>query len=115
MSEELKWIIGLALASMTSFTGMLIGAFYNMAARVRAGDEVLAAKIDGVGKTVKEGDDALHQRINRTRDEYVRRDDLDAHISRIYSMMTEQRTEAEKRHEATMNRLDKIIEATRSA
>jgi uncharacterized protein (UPF0335 family) len=42
---------------------------------------------------IKAGDDELHHRINTTRDEYVKRVDLDAHISRVENRMRDLREE----------------------
>lgn len=46
-----------------------------------------------VSNMIKVGDDNLHHRVNQTRDEYVKRVDLDAHISRVESRMRDLREE----------------------
>lgn len=43
----------------------------------------LIARDRYVLRLITQGDDKLHERINRTRDEYVRRDDLDHHVLRL--------------------------------
>lgn len=58
MDDDLKWLIGLG----ASFGLALIGAFKSLS------------------KSINDGDDALHERINRTHDDYVRRVDLDRHV-----------------------------------
>lgn len=52
-----------------------------------ARDRALLAMIgkvkDDAGELVKATTDPLHERVNRVRDEYVRRDDLNDHLARI--------------------------------
>lgn len=56
-------------------------------------------------RQINDGDAALHERVNRTRDEFVRRDDLDKHLARIDAniagMYAEQK-ETNKRIDAFM-------------
>ena len=77
---ELQWLVGLSLTLLVAIAGMAIGAFRAVSNRIdRAADQMRAA--------VKDGDDQLHERINRLRqdvsDNYVRRADLDSHMTRI--------------------------------
>jgi len=60
MEENVKWLLGFMITVIIAAAGY---------AR-------------HVSNMIKVGDDALHHRINQTRDEYVRRVDLDAHLSR---------------------------------
>lgn len=46
-----------------------------------------------VHKAIKEGDDQLHERVNRVRDEYVKRVDNDASMGRIDQTLQEIRSE----------------------
>jgi uncharacterized protein YPO0396 len=71
MDENVKWVVGFL------FSLILAVASY---ARY-------------VSNMIKVGDDQLHHRINQTRDEYVKRVDLDAHISRVESRMRDLREE----------------------
>lgn len=86
MSGELQWLIGTALTVLLATAGMLIAAF-----------RALSAKIDSSNASqteqIKEGDDKLHERINRVRDEYVKRIDLDGHLGRIDQTLREMRDE----------------------
>ena len=61
-----------------------------------------------VMSTIKAGDDTLHERVNRTRDEYVRRDDLDNHIRRIEKSVEEMRVEMREQRR-TNERLDATL------
>lgn len=76
MSDELKWLIGAAFTLVA-----LIGGFLTR-------DRQIA-------RLVKEGDDQLHERINRVKDEYVKRSDLDAHIIRLETSVKEMRSNLE--------------------
>jgi SMC interacting uncharacterized protein involved in chromosome segregation len=66
-------------------------------------------------KSIKEGDDGLHERINRTRDDlsnhYVKRTDLDGHLQRIEKGVSEMRTEMREERRDTNNRLDAVLAA----
>lgn len=63
---------------------LLIGGFIGgLIARDRALRDKFDTKIDSVEKTVNDKTEALHERINRARDDFVRRDDLDKHLTRI--------------------------------
>lgn len=86
MSGELQWLIGVSLTVLLTTAGMLIAAF-----------RALSAKIDSSNaeqtEQIKDGDDKLHERINRVRDEYVKRIDLDGHLGRIDQTLREMRDE----------------------
>lgn len=94
MDENVKWAVG--------FLFSLI-----MAA---------AAYTRHVSNMIKVGDDNLHHRINQTRDEYVKRVDLDAHISRVESRMRDLREELradirdiKEEQKGTNTRLDAVL------
>ncbi len=57
---------------------------------------------------VKMGGDVAHDRINRVRDEYVRRDDLQGHLVRIDKQFDEMRDQIRRGQESTERKLDKI-------
>ena len=69
MGDDLKWIVTVAIGIATVIGGLLMRDRH-MLATIRKGDE------DALRHS-REGDDRLHERINRVRDEYVRRDDHD--------------------------------------
>ncbi len=85
MGDDARWLIGL-FVGLAGLVGSYIARDRWLVKQIRDGDE-------DVKKAVKAGDDDLHSRINRTRDEYVRRDDLMTHIERIESTMREMRME----------------------
>ena len=67
--DDLKRIVTVAIGIATVIGGLLMRDRH-MLATIRKGDE------DALRHS-REGDDRLHERINRVRDEYVRRDDHD--------------------------------------
>lgn len=58
---------------------------------------------------IQKGDDALHERINRVRDEYVRRVDLDGHMARIETNVKELRDENREGTRDINRRLDQML------
>lgn len=86
--EQLQWLVGTAASVVVSVTVIAIGAFRAMSGRL----DLAMAHID---KMVRVGDDGLHERINRLRqdvsDNYVRRIDLDGHLKRLDDTLKEVR------------------------
>ncbi|WP_147112066.1 hypothetical protein [Tateyamaria sp. syn59] len=80
MSEDLKWVIGIAMTITLFFGTALIGAFRNLSNKITA-------------RTA-----ALHDRIDDVKEKYVRRDDLDGHIKRLDSRVQEIRDEMRENH-----------------
>lgn len=100
---ELQWLVGISVTVVIAVAGIAIGAYRSVVGRMDTIFNRLEAQ-------TKDGDKELHQRINRTRDDYVRRVDLDAHMSRIDGTLAEIRRD----QRSLLDRLEKIIE-TRSA
>lgn len=63
---------------------------------------VAAAKTDN-DKLLSDATNVVHDRINRVRDEYARRDDLDGHLARF-----------DKQMDGHMGRIDKQLDDIRS-
>lgn len=57
-----------------------------------------------LAQKIENGDAELHSRVNQTRDQYMRRDDLDAHLNPIRSQIDRMDV-----------KLDRILEAQRKA
>jgi hypothetical protein len=102
MGEDIKWFIGIASSLAVPFTVALIASFRSLSKSIKDGDEKLATSL-------KDGDDALHARINRTRDEYVRRIDLDDHVKQLREGMKEMRDETREGLKGTNTRLDQVL------
>lgn len=59
---------------------------------------------------IRSGDDRLHERINRVRDEYARQDHVDAGFTRIDDAIKDLRSELQHQSSETTNRLDRIMQ-----
>jgi len=62
---------------------------------------------------IQKGDEALHDRINRVRDEYVKRADLDSHMARIEANVKELREENREGTREINRRLDQVLTTLR--
>lgn len=91
MGEDIKWLIGLAAGLGGTFTVALIATFRSLSA------------------SIKLGDDQLHDRVNRVRDEYVRRVDLDDHVKQLRDSVRELRDETREASRGTNTRLDQVL------
>lgn len=74
-SEDLRWLIGIGVSAVLALAGIFIGIFRSLSA------------------SQKDGDDKLHERINRVKDEYVRRVDLDQRLQHFEATQAEIRTD----------------------
>lgn len=76
---ELQWLVGIAVTVMLGVGGIAFTAFRAVSGR-------LDGDVGEMRNAVKAGDDQLHERINRVRqdvsDNYVRRVDLESHMKR---------------------------------
>lgn len=98
MSDEaIRWFIGIEITVAVAFASALLAAFYRLSDAIR------------------EGDDALHARVNGIRDEYVRRTDLDGHMQRIDGSMRDMRSDMKEQHRDTQRRLDSVLAALKCA
>jgi len=60
-----------------------------------------------VMKAIQDGDNVLHARVTRVQEEYVRRDDLNGHISSIENSVNQMREEQRE----TNRRIDALLTA----
>jgi len=86
--NSIEWLIGALIALISLIGGIIV--------RDRQ-----------VMKTIADGDDKLHQRINRVSDTYVRRDDLNGHITHIEQSVNQMREEQRE----TNRRIDALLAA----
>ncbi len=91
MGEDLKWLVGLIIGA--------VGLIGGIVTRDRQ-----------MSKQIRESEDCLHGRINRVKDEYVRKDDLANQIQRVEAGMKEMRDEMRLNASETTKRLDSLIE-----
>ena len=99
MPDDIKWLIGL---SVTIF-GMFVVALTNMAGRIKGVE-------DRTTTAIKEGNAEPHGRINRVREDYVRRIDLDGHLQRLDKSIEDLRRESRDNAKDASHRLDVIIQ-----
>lgn len=102
MANEIQWLIGLAVGLGSTFTVALIAAFRSLSTSQKSAE-------DRLGAAIKDGDDQLHERVNRVRDEYVRRVDLDDHVRQLRDGMKEMRDETREGLKGTNHRLDQVL------
>lgn len=97
---ELQWIVGTALSLIAAMAAIAVGSFRAMGNRLDAAVGQLRQSMQQQETYMKNGDDALHDRVNRLRqdvsDNYVRRVDLDGHLKRIDDTMKEVRDDQKK-------------------
>ena len=93
MGEDIKWLIGILASIAVSFIIALIASFRSLAVSIKADD------------------DALHERINRTRDDYVHRVGLDGHVNQLREGMKELKEETWESAKETNKRLDQVLAA----
>jgi len=102
-------------AVMIGFGTLLVTIVGGVIARDRAITNMIHTNHDENTKAIKDGDDVLHERINRTRDDlsnhYVKRTDLDGLIQRIEKSVTEMRQEMREERRDTNQRLDAVLSA----
>lgn len=82
--SDLQWLIGTAVGVVLAVAGIAITALH-----------AVNTRLDNVVEQIKAGDDQLHERVNRVRDDmangYVRRVDLDSHMKRTDDTLKEMR------------------------
>lgn len=79
-------------------------AFVGMIGGILARDRQLT-------RLITDGDDKLHDRVNRVRDEYVRRADLNGHIQRLDANIQNLAKDMHDTSQETTRRLDAILTA----
>jgi len=97
--------------------GFLVALIGGVVARDRQITGMIRDNHNAMLTETKTGDDTLHERINRTRDEvsnnYVRRVDLDGHLRRIEKQVSELRHDMKDERRETNKRLDVLLAAIR--
>ena len=98
MSDEaMRWFIGIEITVAMAFASALLTLFYRLS------------------DAIKKGDNVLHERVNDVRDQYVRRSDLDGHMTRIDGSMRDMRADMKEQHRDTQQRLDSVLTALKCA
>lgn len=84
MNGSIEWVIGTVLAIVAMLGGAVVRDRQVFKA-IRDGDEKLGDKLTT-------GDKALDDRIDKTRDDYVRRADLEQHIKHLETSVAQLQT-----------------------
>lgn len=92
-----------AICTVIICVGGIIARDRYIAGTIATGDKAIR---DELNRNV----DVCHERINKTRDEFVRRDDLDAHMTRIEKTMSGMHEE----FKGTNKRIDEFMTAVLS-
>lgn len=100
MDEDIKWLIGLATAMLGVWLTTFMGAVWQ-----------LLRKIGRVEDDRKAADDALHERVNKVREDTVHKTDLNEMGARLSGEIQRMETQQVTMNSATNQRLDKLLEA----
>jgi uncharacterized membrane protein len=68
---------------------------------------------EDMARQVKAGVDPLHERINRVRDEYVRRDDLEGHLVRLDNRFDKMEDNIRRGQESVERKFDELTKMLR--
>lgn len=90
MDGEIAWIIGTALSLSVVIGGII------------ARDRQLT-------RMIQDGDEKLHDRVNRVREDMVRRTDLDDHLQRVDKSLQTLDANIREQGRETTRRLDQLI------
>lgn len=96
------------LVVLLAVGGLLTPIILASMARDRTLVSMIAAGRDASEKAIQMASDLIHDRINRIRDDYVRRDDLQGHLVRIDKQFDDMRAHIQRGQETTEKKLDAI-------
>ncbi|AJD83157.1 hypothetical protein [Paracoccus phage vB_PmaS-R3] len=109
MAIELEWGV------IFGFAGVIITVVGGVIARDRQLTNMIHRNHEETAQERSLGDEKLHDRINRVRDEmssgYVRRVDLDGHLQRLERQLGEMRQDMKEERRETNQRLDAVLAA----
>ena len=74
---------------------------------------MLQSAKDDMVSYVKASVDPLHERINRVRDEYVRRDDLDGHLARLDTRFDKMEAAVQRSQDYVERKFDELAKLLR--
>lgn len=100
MDGDIKWLIGIAISAMIAQLTALVGAFWRLLIMIKSAET-----------QAKTGDDLLHDRINRMRDDTVHKSDLSDLSARLTKDLHEIRDEQRTANNNTNLRLDALLNA----
>lgn len=88
------WLIGMILTG-GAFILTLVGG--------------VVARDRQMSRQIREGDEKLHERINRVREDMVHKSDQDMHLKRLDANINDMREEQRELRRETTSRLDQLI------
>lgn len=104
MIDIFQAILGLTALGLT-FGGLLVGAFRSLSTRMSSGNKALYDKMDSKHSH-------LDNRIDRIKEDYVRRVDLDGHLQRVEKGIEELRNEQKSQNAQVLTLLSSLVSAT---
>ena len=104
------WLIGAILTAVTVVGGFIVRD-RQVAKLIADGDERIRGELEASKASTKEDFDNLHERVNKVREGYVRRDDLDTHLQRMGDDIKDMRGENREATKAMNERLDAVLAA----
>jgi len=96
------------LVVLLAVGGFLTPVILASMARDRTLVNMIATEREVSEKAIQMASDLIHDRINRIRDDYVRRDDLQGHLVRIDKQFDDMRAQIQRGQETTEKKLDAI-------
>lgn len=109
MAIEVEWAV------ILGFSGVIITVVGGIIARDRQLTNMIHRNHEDTAHERSQGDEKLHDRINRVRDEmaagYVRRVDLDGHLQRLEKQISDMRQDMKDERRETNQRLDAVLAA----
>jgi hypothetical protein len=110
----IEWVVGIVIGLLT-LVGGIIARDRSLNSTIASGDAASTAAVvaasTALTAAIKAGDDALHERLNRVREDYVRRVDLDGHLTRLDETMKDVRSDMQAHNSDMTGRIDKLIMA----
>lgn len=104
---------------LLGFAGIIITLVGGVVARDRALVQMMHDNHEQVTKSIASVADRLDERVSRVREEmnnhYVKRADLDGHLTRLERSLSEIKAEAKEDRRETNKRLDAVLAAVKGA
>ena len=100
MDGDLKWLLGMAAGMLGIWVSSFAGAVWQILRRIARVEE-----------NSKASDDALHERINKVREDTVHKSDLHDLGTRLDASIKEMRDQQQSSTNATNLRLDTLLAA----
>ena len=101
MPNEITWVIGVAFTLITIIGGIIARDRYILG--------LISKSHESTAREAQRAADKLDDRLNRVKDEYVRRVDLDGHIGRLDNSVQNLTGEMRSSSAQTNQRLDAIL------